>query len=166
MNVRNQVTTTAKSDTDAWLEEFLTGLIERAGFDLWVEALDVEAETSTYYVSLEGPDKARAIGRDGQVLEAIQHVVVSAGANAGIARDRIVVDVGDYRRRREEKVREDALRLAEEAVETQRPLDFAPMPARERRLVHLVVSQVPGVRTESVGQGDERFVRLIPTTGQ
>jgi spoIIIJ-associated protein len=157
------VTTPGKTDTDAWLEEFLSGLVERAGFDLWVEELDVESETNTFYVRLEGPDKARAIGRDGQVLEALQHLVVSAGANAGLAKDRIVVDVGDYRKRREEKVREDALRLAEETVETQSPRDFEPMPPRERRLVHLVASQVPGVRTESVGQGEDRFVRLIPT---
>ncbi len=157
------MTTPDKTDTDAWLEEFLSGLVERAGFDLWVEELDVESETNTFYVRLEGPDKARAIGRDGQVLEALQHLVVSAGANAGLAKDRIVVDVGDYRKRREEKVREDALRLAEETVETQSPRDFEPMPPRERRLVHLVASQVSGVRTESVGQGEDRFVRLIPT---
>jgi spoIIIJ-associated protein len=160
------VTTSPKTDTDAWLEEFLSGLVERAGFDLWVEELDVEAETSTFTVRLEGPDKARAIGRDGQVLEALQHLVVSAGANAGLAKDRIVVDVGDYRKRREEKVREDALRLAEETVVTQSPRDFEPMPPRERRLVHLVASQIAGVRTESVGQGEDRFVRLIPTAGQ
>jgi len=160
------VTTADKHDTDTWLEEFLSGLVERAGFDLWVEEIDVEAETSTYYVRLEGPDKARAIGRDGQVLEAIQHLAVSAGANAGLAKDRIVVDVGDYRRRREDKVREDAVRLAEEAVQTQRPCDFAPMPPRERRLVHMIVSQMGGVRTESVGEGEDRFVRLIPTASQ
>ena len=160
------MTTTDKNDTDTWIEEFLTGLVERAGLDLWVEELEVEAETSTYYVRLEGPDKARAIGRDGQVLEAIQHLAVSAGANAGLAKDRIVVDVGDYRRRREEKVREDAIRLAEEAATTQCPRDFAPMPPRERRLVHLAVSQMEGVRTESVGQGEDRFVRLIPTARQ
>ena len=160
------MTTADKHDTDTWLEEFLSGLVERAGFDLWVEEIDVEAETSTYYVRLEGPDKARAIGRDGQVLEAIQHLAVSAGANAGLAKDRIVVDVGDYRRRREDKVREDAVRLAEEAVQTQRPCDFAPMPPRERRLVHMIVSQMGGVRTESVGEGEDRFVRLIPTASQ
>jgi spoIIIJ-associated protein len=157
------VTTADKNDTDAWLEEFLTGLMERAGLDLWVEEIDIEAETSTFFVRLEGPDKARAIGRDGQMLEAIQHLAVSAGANAGLAKDRIVVDVGDYRRRREEKVREDAARLAEEAVQTQLPRDFAPMPPRERRLVHMIAAQVPGVRTESVGEGEDRFVRLIPT---
>jgi spoIIIJ-associated protein len=160
------VTTADKHDTDAWLEEFLTGLVERAGFDLRVEEIEVEAETSTYFVRLEGPDKARAIGRDGLVLEAIQHICVSAGANAGLAKDRIVVDVGDYRRRREEKVREDAVHLAEEAVQTQRSQDFAPMPPRERRLVHMIVSQISGVRTESVGEGEERFVRLIPTASQ
>jgi spoIIIJ-associated protein len=160
------VITADKHDTDAWLEEFLSGLVERAGFDLWVEEIDVEAETNTYYVRLEGPDKARAIGRDGQVLEAIQHLAVSAGANAGLAKDRIVIDVGDYRRRREDKVREDAVRLAEEAVQTQRPCDFAPMPPRERRLVHMIVSQMGGVRTESVGEGEDRFVRLIPTASQ
>jgi spoIIIJ-associated protein len=163
VNVRVQVTTSDKFDTDAWLEEFLSGLVERAGFDLWVEELDVEAETNTYTVRLDGPDKARAIGRDGQVLEALQHLVVSAGANAGLARDRIVVDVGDYRRRREDKVREDAHRLAEETASTQTPRDFEPMSPRERRLVHMVVSQIPGVRTESVGEGEDRFVRLVPT---
>ena len=160
------MTTADKHDTDAWLEEYLSGLVERAGFDLWVEEIDIEAETNTYYVRLEGPDKARAIGRDGQVLEAIQHLAVSAGANAGLAKDRIVIDVGDYRRRREDKVREDAVRLAEEAVQTQRPCDFAPMPPRERRLVHMIVSQMGGVRTESVGEGEDRFVRLIPTASQ
>ena len=158
--------TADKNDTDAWLEEFLSGLIDLAGFDLWVEEIDVEAETNTYFVRLEGPDKARAIGRDGQVLEAIQHLVVSSGANAGLAKDRIVIDVGDYRRRREEKVREDAVRLAEETAQTQQPCDFAPMPPRERRLVHMVVSQMAGVRTESVGEGEDRFVRLIPTARQ
>jgi spoIIIJ-associated protein len=160
------LTTADKNDTDAWLEEFLTGLVDRAGFDLWVEEIEIEAETSTYFVRLEGPDKARAIGRDGQVLEAIQHLAVSSGANAGLAKDRIVIDVGDYRRRREEKVREDALRLAEETAQTQQPCDFAPMPPRERRLVHMVVSQMAGVRTESVGEGEDRFVRLIPTARQ
>ena len=160
------MTTADNHDTDAWLEEFLTGLVERAGLDLWVEEIEIEAETSTYFVRLEGPDKARAIGRDGQVLEAIQHLAVSASANAGLAKDRILIDVGDYRRRREEKVREDAVRLAEEAAATQQPCDFAPMPSRERRLVHMIVAQMAGVRTESVGDGEERFVRLIPTARQ
>ena len=154
--------TTERVETDIWLEDFLVELIEKTGLDIWIEELNVDEDTRTFTVTLDGPDKSRVIGRDGQALEAIQHLAVSAAANAGIARDRILVDVDGYRQRRDDKVKEDALRLAEETLETMRPVDLDPMNPRERRLVHMVVSSIDGITTESVGRGDERFVRLIP----
>jgi len=154
--------TDGKTETDIWLEDFLGKLIEMSGLDLWIEELDVDDRTRTFVAMLDGPDKARAIGRDGQALEALQHLVVSAAANAGISRDRILIDVDGYRQRRDDKVKEDAERLARETLETMRPVDLEPMNPRERRLVHMVVSSIDGVTTESVGRGEDRFVRLIP----
>jgi spoIIIJ-associated protein len=149
-------------ETDIWLEDFVTKLLDLAGLDLAIVELNVSDKDDTFVVQLDGPDKARAIGRDGLALEAIQHLVVSAAANAGISQDRIVIDVDGYRERRDAKVRDDAQRLAEETLETMTPHDLAPMSPRERRLVHMVISEMEGITTQSVGKGEERFVRLIP----
>jgi spoIIIJ-associated protein len=150
-------------DTDIWLEDFVSGLLDRTGLKLWIEELDVDERTRTITLQLDGPDKARAIGRDGQVLEAIQHLAVAAAANAGVARERIIIDVDGYRQRRDERLKEDALRMAEEALETGEALSFEPMPPRERRLVHLAVADIAGITTESRGEGEDRYVRLVPS---
>jgi spoIIIJ-associated protein len=151
-------------ETDVWLEEFITELVDRAGFKLWVEELDADEQRKAIELQLAGPDKARAIGRDGQVLEAIQHVVISAAANNGLLGRRIIVDIDCYRRRRDDSLREEAERLAAETVETGEPQELEPMSPRERRLVHLVVAEIDGVTSESHGRGDDRYVRLVPTT--
>lgn len=151
------------TDTDIWLEDFVSGLLDRTGLKLWIEELDVDERTRTITLQLDGPDKARAIGRDGQVLDAIQHLAVSAAANAGVSRERIIIDVDGYRQRRDERLQEDALRMAEEAIETGEPMSFEPMPPRERRLVHLAVADISGITTESLGEGEDRYVRLVPS---
>lgn len=150
-------------ETDVWLEDFISGIVDRAGLDLWVEELEADDQSKIIELQLAGPDKARAIGRDGQVLDAIQHLAVSAAANNGLTGKRIIVDIDHYRQRRDEWLREEAQSMAAEAIESGEPLDCEPMSARERRLVHLAVADIEGVTTESHGTGDERFVRLIPT---
>lgn len=162
--MEDTVKTDDKIETDAWLEDFLTELLELSGMDLQIEELKLEEDTRTFTARLNGPDKARAIGRDGQVLEAFQHIAVSAAANAGLARDRLVVDVDGYRQRRDDHVCEDAERLAREILESGGTCDLEPMSPRERRLVHMVISKIDGVTTESVGFGDGRFVRLLPSS--
>ena len=151
-------------ETDVWLEDFVSGVVERAGFELWVEELEADDEARIIELQLAGPDKARAIGRDGQVLDAIQHIAVSAAANNGFTGNRIIIDIDRYRHRRDKWLREEAERLAAEAIETGEPQDLDPMSPRERRLVHLAVSEIDGVTTESEGAGDDRFVRLIPAS--
>jgi spoIIIJ-associated protein len=156
--------TAGELETDVWLEDFVSGVVERAGFDLWVEELEADDQARIIELQLAGPDKARAIGRDGQVLDAIQHIAVSAAANNGFSGNRIVIDIDHYRHRRDEWLREEAQRLAEDAIETGEPQEMEPMSPRERRLVHLAVADIDGVTTESEGGGHDRFVRLIPTS--
>lgn len=151
-------------ETDVWLEDFVSGVVERAGFKLWVEELEADDRGRVIEIQLAGPDKARAIGRDGQVLDAIQHIAISAAANNGHTGKRIIIDIDHYRHRRDEWLREEALRLADEAIEAGEPRDLEPMPPRERRLVHLAVADLDGITSESEGAGDDRFVRLIPTS--
>lgn len=152
-----------KVETDIWLEEFLTGLLEKLGLDIWVAEMDIDENTRTYTAILDGDDKARTIGRDGQVLDALQHLAVSAAANNGIFKDRIIVDVDGYRERRDTRIIDDAHHFAEEAKQTGTTQELEPMCARDRRLVHMIVSKIEGVRTESAGQGEDRHVLIIPS---
>jgi spoIIIJ-associated protein len=149
------------TDTETWLEEFLADLLELSNLDVSVEEMVLDDEQNLV-AQLSGPDSARAIGREGVVLEAIQHLVISAAIHAGVTRRRLIIDVERYRERREQKVREDAAHFADEVLSSGRPYDLAPMSPRERRLVHMAVSEIDGVTTESVGDGEDRFVRVLP----
>ena len=151
-------------EIDLWLEDFLEGLFERCGLDLHIGEIATDERTGTLTVQLDGEDKSRAIGRDGQMLDALQTLVVaaSAGVRGGGPRERILIDVDHYRTRRDDRLREDAERFAAEVIETGREIDLEPMPPRERRLVHLAVAEIDGISTESVGAGEERRVRLVP----
>ncbi len=124
--------------------------------------ITIADETRTVTAALDGNDKDKVIGRDGSVLDAVQHLAVSAAANNGIFKERIVVDVDGYRKRQDEHLIEAAERLANEAKDSGTTRDLDPMNARERRLVHMIVSQIDGVTTESMGMGDDRYVRLVP----
>lgn len=147
---------------DIWLEEFLTGLLDKTGLDVWISEMDIDENTRTYTIQLDGDDKARAIGREGQMLNALQHLSIAAAANRGLHDVRIVIDVDGYRNRRDSKLIEDARFLAQEAISTGSPVEMEPMCARDRRLIHMIVSDIDGVTSESFGQGRDRYVRLIP----
>jgi len=148
-------------DTEVWVEDFLTDLINSTGLDVFVEELSIDDE-DVLHVQMGGPDSARVIGRDGQVLDAIQHLVIAAAIHAGANKQRILVDVEQYRKRREYRLRDEAERLAEDVIRTGIPEDMQPMAPRERRLVHMALAEMKGVETESFGSGDERYVRIVP----
>jgi spoIIIJ-associated protein len=148
-------------DTETWIEDFINDLLDRTGLDVSIEEISIDEE-ETLSVQISGPDSARVIGREGQTLDAFQHIIVSSAIHNGVASQRILIDVENYRERREQRVLDEAARLAEEALETGDVQEAAPMSPRERRLVHMVVSKIDGLSTESSGNGDDRYVRIIP----
>lgn len=148
------------TDTEIWVEDFLTRLLELAGLDVYIEEISID-DDENLTVQLGGPDSARAIGRDGQVLEALSQMVVSAAVHGQVTRRRIVVDIEKYRERRENKICEDAKYYANEVLTSGRAYEFPPMSPRERRLIHMSIVDIPGVATESRGEDDERYVRII-----
>jgi spoIIIJ-associated protein len=147
-------------DTEVWVEDFLTNLLELAGFDVIIEELSVD-DGDNLTIQLSGEDSARVIGREGQVLDAISQMVVAAAIHGGITRRRIVVDVERYRERREKKIREDAEYYGKEVLATGRAYEFPPMTPRERRIVHMTIADMKGLETMSVGEGPDRFVRVV-----
>jgi spoIIIJ-associated protein len=150
-------------DTEEWLEDFVLTMCKLGGFELEIEELALD-DDDVLTICLSGPDSARAIGRDGQVLEAFQYLITTAAIHARMPHRRIVLDIDRYRERREQKLRDEVLSLADEVRSTGNPVMLAPMSPRERRVVHLTLAGLPGIATESQGQGEDRAVRILPAS--
>jgi spoIIIJ-associated protein len=121
------------------------------------------AEASEIFtLDVTGDDLGILIGRRGQTLAALQHVVRLIVAHQVKARVPIVIDVGGYKQRRYGSLQTLALRMAEQVKETKKPFALEPMPAYERRIIHLALADNPDVITESIGVGEVRKVVIMP----
>lgn len=113
-------------------------------------------------LNVNGDDLGILIGRRGQTLASLQHIVRLIVAHQAKARVPIVIDVGGYKQRRYEALQALALRVAEQVKAGRRPFTLEPMPAYERRIIHLTLAGHSDVITESVGEGEMRKVVITP----
>jgi predicted RNA-binding protein Jag len=102
------------------------------------------------------------IGRKGERLSALQHLVNLMLSRQMGTWTRVLVDVEDYRGRRERQLREIAERAAKRVVETGKMLQLEPMPALERRWIHLALKDSPDVATQSIGEEPNRRIVVLP----
>src|SRR4051794_8975401 len=144
--------------------EILETLMGHLGFEgVTVEIR--EGETSRLNVVGEGADRealGSLIGRKGERLSALQHLVNLMLSRRTGQWTRVLVDVEDYRGRRERQLADLAARAAERVVETGKMLQLEPMPALERRWVHLALRDNAGVSTQSIGEEPNRRVVVLP----
>ena len=124
-----------------------------------------EGETSRLNVVGDGPDRealGSLIGRKGERLSALQHLVNLMLSRRTGQWTRVLVDVEDYRGRRERQLVDLATRAAERVAETGKMLQLEPMPALERRWIHLALRDHAGVSTQSIGEEPNRRVVVLP----
>jgi spoIIIJ-associated protein len=113
-------------------------------------------------VDVRGNDLSILIGPRAETLNALQYIAsLIVGKELGHSIP-MVVDVEGYRKRREQQIRQLARRVADQAVKTGRRQILEPMPANERRLVHIELRDNPNVTTQSVGEEPRRKVTIIP----
>jgi spoIIIJ-associated protein len=144
-------------------KEILEQLMEMLGFEVQVEIKP--GETSRLNVVGEGTEKeslGALIGRKGERLSALQHLVNLLLSKKVGEWTRVLVDVEDYRGRRERQLRDLATRAADRVAETGKMLQLEPMPALERRWIHLALREHEGVATQSVGEEPNRRVVVLP----
>ena len=114
-------------------------------------------------LDVSGDDLGLLIGRRGSTLAALQYLV-NLITNRRSGEDLLVnVDVERYKRRREESLHGLALRMADRVLQTGRMVTLEPMPAAERRIVHLALADNPEISTTSVGDGESRKVSIFPS---
>ena len=147
-------------------QRILETLMGHLGFDAKVEV--AAGETSRLNVVAQGDDRdalGALIGRKGERLSALQHLVNLMLSKEMGSWTRVLVDVEDYRGRRERQLRELADRAAARVMETGKMLQLEPMPALERRWIHLTLRDHAGVATQSIGEEPNRRVVLVPRGG-
>ena len=115
-------------------------------------------------VDIEGDDLSVLIGQRGETLSALQYITRLIVARELGRATPVVIDVEGYRARREQQLRQLARRMAEQALEQGKTMTLEPMPAGERRIIHIELRDQEKVYTESVGEGDQRKVTIIPRT--
>jgi len=102
------------------------------------------------------------IGQYGTNLQSLQHILRAMARRISEEKLRFSVDVNDYRREKLGSLAELARSLARQAIADRRPVILRPMSAYERRIVHLELAENEQVKTESVGEGEERKVVIKP----
>jgi spoIIIJ-associated protein len=147
-------------------QEILEQLMRHLGFDVRVEL--ATGDTSRLNVTGQGDEKdalGALIGRKGERLSALQHLVNLMLSRRMGGWTRVLVDVEDYRGRRERQLRDLALRAAGRVVETGKMLQLEPMPALERRWVHIALRENGDVVTQSIGEEPNRRIVVLPRNG-
>lgn len=113
-------------------------------------------------LDVEGDDLGILIGRRGQTLACLQYLLRLMVSHQTKIWNPIVVDVEGYKKRRSEALQALAVRMAEQVKRRGTPFTLEPMPAYERRIIHLALADHPDVTTESTGLGELRKVVIIP----
>ena len=120
------------------------------------------SETVPVALDIKGQDLGILIGRRGQTLASLQHIVRLIVAHRLKARAPLVIDVEGYKQRRYRELRELSLSLARRVMSSGQPVTLEPMPANERRIVHLALAENHDVLTRSIGEGEARKVIISP----
>lgn len=146
--------------------ETLQELLGKMGISASVEASYAEPadenESGPLVLQITGKDLGVLIGRRGETLAALQYITRLIVSRELQRRTDLVVDVEHYKARREQRLQSLALRMAKQATLRGRTINLEPMPAYERRIIHLSLRDRTDVYTESVGEGENRKVTIVP----
>jgi spoIIIJ-associated protein len=143
-------------------KEILEELMRHLGFDVRVEVETGDTSRLNVVAQEDGHEALGAlIGRKGERLSALQHLVNLMLSRRMGEWTRVLVDVEDYRGRRERQLRDIANRAAAKVQETGKMLQLEPMPALERRWIHLALRDHQDVATQSIGEEPNRRIVVL-----
>jgi len=142
--------------------QILDSLLELLGVTGEVEILSDEIPLD---LNIQGDDLGILIGRRGQTLASLEYITKLMVVGQLKAWIPLTLDVAGYKKRRRDSLQRLALYLAEQVKSRRRAITMEPMPADERRIVHLTLSDNPDVTTQSMGEGENRKVVILLKQG-
>ena len=157
--------TSDREDLAEKASEFLLGMLERMGISA---DIDIKEDTDKTVLEIQTGDTELVIGRRGVVIDALQHLV-----NKAVYKDRtgdrakpLVVDAGGFRDKQVERLRGIAQKMGEKALQTKQIVELQPMSPHDRRIVHMAISEMPGLTTRSEGEGEDRHILVVPAAAE
>jgi spoIIIJ-associated protein len=147
--------------------ELITETAEELLGKIGLESADVQVEEDkegAIKISIQTEQPGLLIGAHARRLQALQLVLRMIIANKLKEWQPVLVDVNGYRQEREVKLQQMAEEAAQRALQLKREILLPPMSAYDRRVVHLALAEVSEVKTESVGEGEERRVVVKPAS--
>ncbi len=154
-----RVRVTVKEDLSQVAGLFLREMLVNMGVLAQVEIFKRSENT---VLNINGKDLGILIGKRGQTLDSIQYLVNLAVNKDQIEKERIIVDVAGYRRRREETLRRLAIKMADKVKREGRRQVLEPMSPHERRIIHSTLQSYKDVMTYSEGEDPYRHVIITP----
>ena len=142
-------------------KEVVSKLIELMGLTASLSVTQPTNGELPVTLNIEGDDLGILIGRQGQTLASLQYIVRLIVAEKLKMWVPINVDIAGYKKRRYESLQNLALRLADQVKKSKRLITLEPMPADERRVIHVTLADHPDVTTQSMGEGEARRVAIL-----
>lgn len=139
--------------------DFTNRVLDSSGLDL--KAVGEESDAG-FRIQVGGDDVALLLGRNAELLDAIEYLGNRVLARSSGEEAKLVFDSGGYRARREKELRLMADKAAEKVRTSRIPFTFDPMTPNERRIIHLALTSDDSVTTESQGNGENRKVTVRP----
>ena len=153
------------TDVEEVVKETVLELLEKMDVQAGVSVQKVyqeDEEREVIYVNIEGSDLSFLIGRRAETLNALQYItslMVNKKLNQWVP---LQLDIQNFRHRREVELQKLARRMAEQVISTGRRQCLEPMPANERRIIHMELRKNDLVYTESIGEEPNRKICIYP----
>jgi spoIIIJ-associated protein len=158
---RIQVRKLAMANKENDIVEVAKEVLEALLAAMDIAAMVTKGDSVPITFNIKGEDLGILIGRRGQTLASLQYIVRLIVSHRTGTWSPIVIDVEEYKQRRYQALQALAYRLAEQVKVKRRPFALEPMPAYERRIIHLALADHPDVATQSVGEGEARKVVIM-----
>ena len=139
--------------------EFIKGFLELFKTDYQVYCQESEEEI---IVKVEGGNTGDLIGYRGECLNAIQYIASVVETEFSGKRKKFILDIENYRQKREETLKALAHRMENKVIKTKRPMKLEPMTANERRIIHTELQKSEYVTTTSKGTEPARYIVILP----
>jgi spoIIIJ-associated protein len=122
----------------------------------------VEPDKDKYRIAVYGKDLAIAIGKNGMGMDALEYLVNLIGKRKKLVDQNVILDIKDYRKNNDEKIKQIAINMAKKALKERKTIALRPMPSHERKIVHNVLSKVKNIRTKSRDEEPNRRIVIYP----
>src|SRR5690554_1157498 len=143
------------------LKRFLDGLLNRMNIEF--KKLDVNYKDNYYYISVTGVDNPGfMIGKEGKMLNSIQHLLNRVLENGEDERSRVILDIDNYREAHEKRLIRKITQIVKKVKSRDKSITLEPMNASDRCIIYRFLDKNPEITTMTIGKGDSKRIVLYP----